>query len=77
MGILDGLIKFSIKKNFEKGVKGAAKTAVAVGIPYLVRYAGLDLTDEQQSALTVALAGGIFQLANLLKVKFPSQFGWL
>lgn len=77
MGIGDKLIKFSIKKNLEKWVKGGAKAAVAAGAVYLAKEQGVALSDEQQVALTTAIAAAVFGFANLLKTKFPTRFGWL
>ena len=77
MGITDSIIKFSLKKNLEKWVKGAATAAVSVSTPLIFKYFGVELTSEQKLAASAAVGSAIIGLSNFLKVKFPSQFGWL
>lgn len=81
MGFFDGIVQkfaeFSWKKNGEKWIKGGATALVAAGVPLIAKHTGVELTDEQQLALTAAIAGAIIGLSNLLKKTFPEQLGWL
>ena len=77
MGIKDAFIKFTIRKNLEKGAKGVGTAAAGQLASLAVKHAGIDLTSEQQAALGIALSGAIVSLANLLKTKYPASFGWL
>ena len=77
MGIVDSVIKFSIKKNFGKWIKGAVTGLVAVSTPYLAKYVGLELTEDQKTQVIIASASAIAGVTNILKIKFPSIFGWL
>ena len=77
MGIFDGIIKFEIKKNLEKWAKGGATAIVAAGVPILAKNAGINLTQEQQAAATVAIGSAIVGISNALKTQFPAQLGWL
>lgn len=77
MGLFDSVIKFSIKKNLGKWAKGAGTAAVSIASPYLMKYAGVELTPEQSAAASVAVASAIVGIANALKAQFPEQFGWL
>ena len=54
MGILDGIVKFSLKKNIKKWLQGGGTVLVALAVPQIAKYTGIKLTVEQQAALTVA-----------------------
>lgn len=77
MGLIDGVLKFSIKRNLTKWAKGGATALVSYGAPLLAEKAGITLTEEQKLALAAATGSAILGIANILKVKFPDQFGWL
>lgn len=77
MGLVDGVAKFAIKKNLGKWAKGAGTGIVAVASPYIAEKFGITLTPEQSLAISTAVASLILGGGNLLKHKFPSQFGWL
>lgn len=77
MGLQTSVIQFFIRKNLQKGIKGAATSVVALIVPLLVKHAGVELTTEQQIALTAAIAGAIVSGTNFLKQKFPDTLGWL
>ena len=44
MGLIDGLVKFSWKKNSEKWIKGAAVGIVAALSPLAAKHLGFELT---------------------------------
>ena len=71
MGILDNVVNFSIKKNISKWIKGGATALVAAGVPLIAKHTGVELSQEQQAALTVAIGSAIVGVANLVKTKFP------
>lgn len=77
MGIIDNVVKFSIKKNLTKWAKGGATALISLGAPILADKAGVTLTEEQKIALITATGSAILGIANILKIKFPTQFGWL
>lgn len=77
MGIVDKLVKFSLKKNLKKWIQGGGTAIVALAVPQLAKYTGVELTAEQQAALTVATASAIVGLTNFLKIKFPGLAEWL
>ena len=68
---------FDLKKTFEKVVRGAVASAVAVACTFLAKHVGLDLTPEQQLTLVAFLTGAIAGLTNFLKHRLPNIFGWL
>ena len=77
MGILDGIVKFSLKKNIKKWLQGGGTVLVALAVPQIAKYTGIKLTVEQQAALTVALASAIVGLTNIIKQKYPKLSEWL
>ena len=68
---------FDIKKTFEKVVRGAVASAVAVACTFLAKNVGLELTPDQQLALVAFLTGLIAGLTNFLKHRLPNIFGWM
>ena len=76
MGVVDSVIKFSVKKNLGKWLKGAATVAVANGSEMLAEKAGVVLTPEQKFQLEVAAGAAFLGLVNILKTKFK-VFAWL
>ena len=77
MGVVDGIAKFAIKKNLPKWAKGAGTAIVSYGAPLLVQHLGITLTPEQEIAIVASIGALILGGSNLLKHKFPAQFGWL
>jgi short subunit fatty acids transporter len=77
MGIKERIIKFSIKKNLQKGVKGAGIAASAYASTVLAQFVGIELTQEQQIVLATFVAGALTSSINWAKVKFPEKLGWL
>ena len=76
MGLGD-MIKFSIKKNMLKGIKGAATALAGLAGSQAVKHFGVPLTVEQQVAVAAGISGVLISLVNWLKVKFPDRLGWL
>ena len=77
MGIVDRLVKFSIKKNLSKAARGAGVALVSALAPFLAEYAGVELNDEQKLAVSGAVGASIIGASNFLKTTFPENFGWL
>lgn len=77
MGITEKILKFSLQKNLKKWVQGAGTAIVALAVPQVAKYTGVELTAEQQAALSVATASAIVGITNFLKVKFPALKEWL
>lgn len=77
MSIAENIIKFSIKKNLGKWIKGAATVLVANASKIAAEKAGFQLTADQQLQLEVAAGSAFLGAINFLKIKFPNQFGWL
>lgn len=77
MGLFDKLKGVAVRKFAEKYIKGSLKTAIGVGVVWLAKNVGLELTNEQQAALLVAATGFVFGVTNQLKHKFPKAFGWI
>ena len=77
MGIKESIIKFSIKKNLQKGVKSAGIAASAYASTVLAQFVGIELTQEQQLVLATFVAGALSSGINWAKVKFPEKLGWL
>lgn len=77
MGLIDRLIKFSIKKNLGKAARGAGVAAVSFLAPFLAQYAGMELNEEQKLFVAGLTGSAIIGTSNFLKTTFPEKFGWL
>lgn len=75
--MFDWIIKKVVKGRWDKFIKGAGTTLVSVAAPYVAQHFGVELTEEQKLALSVAVGGVIVKGSNWLKHAFPNQLGWL
>jgi len=71
-----GAIKnFYIRKTVWKGARRAGQVLAAYGSTLLAKKAGIELTPEQQAALTAAITGALESAINVAKQKY--QINWL
>ena len=75
--MFDWIIKKIVKGRWDKLVKGAGTTFVSLVAPQVAQHFGIELTEEQKLALSVAVGGVIEKGSNWLKHTFPQQLGWL
>ena len=65
----------------KKGVVSAAKLiaawAVSHGVKFAANIGGVTIDLQDQAAMIVAINSGLTIVRNWLKVRFPSQCGWL
>ena len=66
-----------MKGRWDKLAKGAGTTFVSLIAPQLGKYTGIELTEDQKLAVSVAVGGVIVKASNWLKHTFPNQLGWL
>lgn len=76
MGLLDN-IKSGISRAIWKGVKHAGTAIVGVVAAVVLKKFNVQIAEDHQLAIAVAISGALGTGLKMLKDKFPKQLGWL
>jgi hypothetical protein len=69
-----GIKEFFLKKAIWKGIRRGIQVVVAAAASEKLKQSGITI---DETTMTAALTGLAEAGLNLLKVKYPGQFGWL
>lgn len=70
-------VKVKAREWIGKGIKHAATALVGLSAALIMKYTHIPLSDEHQASLAVLFAGAMGAALNIVKQKYPNQFGWL
>ena len=81
MSIIDPVKKWVLGIGLKKGAVSLAKLIVSYaaskGIAFVGTIGGIQIDLSDVLIMTAAINSALATLRNLLKVKYPKQFGWL